>query len=131
MKPYSAGSGASPPRNMTASLPSCSSASPDASSEPRASPSGFSCVVSRKRSCVRIASATAERSLGVVWGELIDELRHAHAALDGGIVFEGQLRGPLHSQLPCDPPLEDAVRCLESFDRLLPLALASEHADED
>ncbi len=47
MKPYSAGSGTAPARYMTASFPSWSNASFAASSEPSASPSGFSCVVRR------------------------------------------------------------------------------------
>src|SRR3954468_14249244 len=114
---------------MTTSLPSDSSASFVASSEPSASPSGFSWVVTRKRSCPRIASATASRS-GVVWGELIDQLRHADAALDALIVFEGQLRGALHPELPREPRLEHAVRRLEGCERPLALALGAEHRDE-
>src|ERR671933_2028779 len=93
---------------MIASLPMAASASLSAGSDPSASPSGFSCVTSRKRSCARIASATAPTSL-VVWGELIDQLRHADPALDGRIVFEGELRRPLHPQLAADPRLQDAV----------------------
>ena len=108
---YSRGSGASPVRYMTASLPSASSASFAASSDPSASPSGFSCVVTRKRSCERIASATASarrRSLsrcGAPSGaelhrseltsssfgpEPLVQLRHADAFRDRGIVLEGQ-----------------------------------------
>src|SRR5512132_803879 len=95
---------------MTLSLPSWSSASFVASSEPRASPSGFSWVTSRKRSCDRSASATACRSLVFwLWGELIDQLGHADPALDRGIVFEGQLRSPLQSQLLRETRLQDTV----------------------
>src|SRR5438105_8821900 len=114
---------------MTASLPSCSRASFVARSEPRASPSGFSCVVTRKRSCERSASTTAARSC--VSGELIDELCHADPSLDRRIVLEGQLRGPLHSQLAPDPRLEHAVRRREAGERGLALALGAEDADED
>ena len=64
-------------------------------------------LADRFRDCV-------QRSLRVVWGELIDELGHAHAALDRRIVFEGQLRSPLQSQLPGDPRLKQAVRRLEA-----------------
>src|SRR5262245_6923960 len=129
---YSRGSGASPARYMTASLPSCSSARVIASSDPSASPSGFSCVVTRKRSCDRIASATALRSFAaVVWGELIDELRHADAFRDRRIVFKGELRSPLHPQFGREPRLEHAVRGLQPFERLLALALVAEDADED
>src|ERR671933_1610599 len=102
---------------MIASLPMAASASFSASVEPSASPSGFSCVTSRKRSCARIASATAPTSL-VVWGELIDQLRHADPALDGRIVFEGQLRRPLHPQLARQPRLEDTVRRFEAGERV-------------
>ena len=56
------GSGTSPDRNMVTSLPSARSAIVVASSEPSASPSGFSWVATRKRSCSRIASATRVRS---------------------------------------------------------------------
>src|SRR5262249_3498949 len=98
--------------------------------EPSASPSGFSWVTIRKRSCDRIASATAATSL-VVWGELIDQLRHADPTLDGGIVFEGELRRPLHPELARQPGLEDAVRRLEPVEGVLPALLGPEHAHVD
>src|SRR5437763_336051 len=63
MNAYSCGSGVWPGRYMTASLPSCRTARVRASSEPRASPSGFSCVTTRKRSCRWRASAIAVRSV--------------------------------------------------------------------
>src|SRR5881409_490986 len=115
---------------MTLSLPSWSSASFSASMEPSASPSGFSWVTSKKRSRDRIASATAATSL-VVWGELIDQLRHADPALDGRIVFERELRRPLRPELAPEPRLEDAVRGLEAGETVLPALLGSEHAHVD
>src|SRR5213592_2864898 len=115
---------------MTLSLPSWSSASFVARIDPSASPSGFSCVIRRKRSRERIASATASTSL-VVWGELIDQLRHADPALDRGIVFERQLRCPLHSELAREAPLQDAVRRGEPGEALLALLLGAEDADVD
>src|SRR6266571_4315739 len=130
MKAYSTGSGASPTRPITLSLPSRSNATLAASSEPSASPSGFSCVVSRKRSCSRIACATAERSLAVVWGELIDQLRHPDPSLDGRIVLERQLRGPLEPELAGDLGLEHGVRGLERLECLHALPLDSENGDE-
>src|SRR5918995_9494 len=130
MNLYSAGSGAAPGTYMTASLPSWSSTSLAARIDPSASPSGFSWVTSRKRFRSRSASATALRSL-VVWGELIDQVRHPDAALDGRIVFEGQLRGPFQPQLPGDAGLENAVRGLQPGQRRLALALRAVHADED
>src|SRR2546423_5354158 len=129
MNAYSPGRGALPWSVITASLPSCSSASFAARSEPSASPSGFSWVVTRKRSCERRASTTAARSF--VSGELIDELCHADPALDRRIVLEGQLGGPLQSQLARDPRLEHAVRGREPRQALLALALGAQDAHED
>src|SRR5712692_9245094 len=132
MKPYSPGSGASLAITITVSLPSCCSTRCIASSEPSASPSGFSCVVTAKRSCVRSASATACRSLIVCVGcELIDQLGHAHAALDRRIVLERQLRSPLQGELAAESRLQQAVRRLEPLERRTPPLLAPEHADED
>src|ERR687885_1546681 len=109
---------------MYVSFPSVSSASFVASSDPSASPSGFSCVVSRNRSPSRNAAAAAARSsLVVVWGDLIDQLRHAGGALDGRIVLEGQLRGPLHSQLAREPSLEERMRRFEARERTCALLL--------
>src|SRR6476646_11760718 len=131
MKAYSPGSGASPKSTITASFPSASRASFVASREPRASPSGFSWVVTTNRSLPRIASATALSSLAVVWCEFIDQLRHANPSLDRGIVFEGQLRSSLHPQLVREPRLQHRVGRLQADERLLALAFATEHGDED
>src|SRR2546423_2084296 len=114
----------SPPRNMTLSLPSASSPSFSARIDPSASPSGFSCVTRRKRSRSRRASATAPSSF--VGGELIDQLRHPHPPLDRRIVLEGQLGGPLHSQLSRDSRLQDAVGGRQTGERRLALALRPE-----
>src|SRR5438876_411946 len=84
----------------------------------------------RNRSCDRIASATAVTSL-VVWGELIDQLRHADPALDGRIVFERELRCPLQPQLAGETALEDAMRRLQRGQTLLLLLLGAEDADVD
>src|SRR5579862_242925 len=130
MNAYSRGTGVSPARYITASLPSWRSASVVASSDPSASPSGFSCVVTRNRPCARSASATVTSSL-VVWGELIDQLCHAHAALDRRIVLERQLRGSLHSQLAREPRLQQSVRSGEPCQRRPALARRAEHAHPD
>src|SRR5579862_3734679 len=127
MNAYSRGSGASPLRYMTASLPIWRSASVAASSEPRESPSGFSWLTTRKRSFARSASTMARRSL-VVWGELIDQMCHAHAALDGRIVLERQLRSPFHSELAGEPRLEQPVRRREPLQGGPPLPCRAEHA---
>src|SRR5690242_9668252 len=134
MKAYSRGSGVSPARYITASLPSCPSATVAARSEPSASPSGFSCVTTRKRSCCRRASPIAFSSVVcviVVRRELVDQASHAHAALDRGIVLEGQLRGPLQPQLTREPRLEKAVSRLETEQARALLAARAEHADVD
>src|SRR3954464_11963264 len=130
MNAYSPGSGASPTSTITASLPSWSSASLVASSEPRASPSGFSWVVMTKRSCARIASATAASSPAVVWCEFIDQFRHADPALDRRIVCELELRGSLEAQLACDLRLQDGVRRLQRGQCPFAFLLRAEHGDE-
>src|ERR1041384_46328 len=91
------------------SLPSVSRASFIARIEPSASPSGFSCVTSRKRSFARIASATATRSLAI-GRELVDQLAHANPLLHRSIVFERQLGSSLHSELVREPRRQNAVR---------------------
>src|SRR5215211_2314508 len=134
MNVYSPGSGACPARYMYASLPSWRSASVVASSDPSASPSGFSCVVTRKRSRVRSASTTASRSAScvvVLWDELIDQLRHSNALCDRGIVFERQLRRSLEPHLGRDASLQHPVRRRESRKRLLALSVRAEDAHED
>src|SRR5919204_1899847 len=130
MNAYSPGSGASPWSTISASLPSCLSARCIARSEPSASPSGFSCVVIRKRSLLRIASATAVSSLAVVWGEFIDQLGHADPALDRRIVLERELRSAFQMQLASDARLQNGVRRLQGSDRLHSLPLRAEHRDE-
>src|SRR5690349_13334109 len=130
MKAYSPGSGASPTRTITASFPSWSSASFVASSDPSASPSGFSCVVMTKRSWLRIASATAASSLAVVWCEFIDQFRHADPALDRRIVCELELRGSLQPQLACDLRLKDGMCGLQGGERPFLLPLRTQHRDE-
>src|SRR6266511_2920646 len=131
MNAYSPGSGASPTRTMTASFPSWSRASFIASSDPSASPSGFSCVVMRNCSWPRIVSATAVSSLAVVWGEFIDQLGDADPALYRRIVLEGQLWGSFESQLARDPRLQHRVRRLQAGERLRALALRAEDGHED
>src|SRR6478609_3244840 len=84
-----------------------------------------------KRSWSRIASATAARSLAVVWGELIDQLRHADPAFDGRIVLERELRGPLHAELACKLRLENSMGSLQARERLHAFSFGAEHGDED
>ena len=100
-KRYSPGRGAGPVRTMTLSFSSARSARWKASNDPRASPSGFSCDVTRKRSYPRRAASTNSMSLAAgilrlpqVSSELVDQMGQAHASLDRVIVREGELRGP-------------------------------------
>src|SRR4029077_5468184 len=134
MTAYSRGSGVVPGRYMTASFPSCRRARLDARSDPSASPSGFSCVTTRKRACSRIASAIAFSS--VVWvivvrRELVDQAGHAHAALDRGIVLEGQLWGSLQPELSRESRLQNSMRRLQPEQARALLAARAEHADVD
>src|SRR5919109_2926005 len=130
MKAYSPGNGVSPCRTITLSLPSWSSASFIARSEPSASPSGFSCVVIVNCSWPRIVSATAVISLAVVWGELIDQLAHADPALDRRIVLEDKLRSSLHPELACDARLQHGMRRLQPCKRPLAFPLVPQHGHE-
>src|SRR6266404_4003594 len=105
-----------------------------ASSEPSASPSGFSWVTTRKRSCSRNAATTACKSLDVcvILGcELVYQAAHAHALLDGRIVLEGQLWGSLHSQLARELRLQQSVSRFQSAQGRGSLLDGAEHADVD
>src|SRR4029079_8750210 len=134
MNAYSRGSGAPPERNMSTSLPSWRRATVVASSDPSASTSGFSWFTTRKRSCSRNAAAIAWRSVDVcvILGcELVDQLAHPHAALDGRIALEGQLRGAPPPTLAHKLRLQRAVGGLEPPERRLLLLLRAEDAHED
>ena len=116
---YSPGSGAGPASTMTLSLPSSRSARCIASSEPSASPSGFSCEVTTKRSWPRRASTTALhvsrlRHRSGLFGagvELVDQLRHPDAVLDRrDRIAKSELRRPPQMELAVDARLQDAGR---------------------
>src|SRR5258706_11119703 len=134
MNAYSRGTAPWPQSSISASLPRLRNASVIASSEPSASPSGFSCVTTRKRSCARSVSATACRSVWlvvIVGGQLVDQLCHPHATLDREIVLERQFGSPLHPELAAEPRLEQPMRGLEPLERRAPLARVAEHAHVD
>src|SRR6478736_8823119 len=142
---YSAGNGAAPASTMTVSLPSSTSARCIAISDPSASPSGFSCEVTRNRSPTRRASATASMSV-VVWligrlcryvGDLgagvqiVDQLRHPDAVLDRLIVFEQELRRSAQMQLAVHARLQDPGGSLERGQGPESPLLAAVHAQPD
>jgi hypothetical protein len=104
-----------------------------ARSDPRASPSGFSWVVTMKRSWLRRTSATAARSTAVVFVgiELIDEPGEARTPLNRRIVLKRQLWGSLQMELAVHVALEDTVRGLQAGEGGIPLLRGSEHADID
>ena len=144
--PPGAGSGTRPAsgnsfaaRNITESLPSCASMWCSASSEPSASPSGPSWVVSRKRSparsssatsvertrrCARRLAATASLTRRAAWQTRTPRSRRL-------VVVEAQGRGALDPHLAGDRRLEHAVRGGEPRERRLALGLVAEHADVD
>src|SRR5581483_929895 len=115
----------------TASPPSARSASVIPCSEPRASPSGFSCVTTTKRSCSRSASTTALSSdilcpvLRQIRDELVDQPRHADPSFDRVIVGERQRGRPPKGQLTAELRLQHAVRRLEPGERGAALARAA------
>ena len=133
MNSYSFGIGTSPKRYMSASLPSSRRANVMARSEPRASPSGFSWVVTMKRSLLRRASATAARSASGVFVvvELIDEPGEARTPLHRRIVLKRQLWGSLQMELAVHATLEDAVRGLQAGEGGVALLRGPEHAHID
>src|SRR6187551_772976 len=137
---YSPGSGAGPPRTITDSLPSASSARCVARSEPIASPSGLSWEVTTNRSFARSASTTASRSalIGLIQGwlllgrrELVDELGHAHPLFDRPVVDELEVRRPPQLELAIDRRLQHARGTGERLERPLTLLLRAEHAEPD
>ncbi len=97
-----------------------------ARSDPSASPSGFSWVVTTKRSCFSIAFAVAFISSVVV--ELIEKLGKPRRTLCRPIVLKDKPRSALEVQLPVDLLLQDAVRALERGEASLAAPLRAEHA---
>src|SRR3954468_6878160 len=131
---YSFGIGTSPKRYISASLPSSRRASVVASSEPSASPSGFSWVVTMNLSRSRIAATTwpsSAASLVFVWVGLIDEPGEAHPPLHRRIVLEGQLWSSLQMKLAVDELLQHPVGGLEAGQCGVALSLGAEDAHED
>ena len=130
-------------RYIDASLPSARRPSVVASIEPSASPSGFSCVTTRKRSF----AADRRDDRGLVSAHRPVPPRSAPAgrrvtssisfvmrtaALDGLDRRQNvSVRRPLQAELAVDPRLQHAVRGLEPGQRRAPLLLVAEHRDVD
>src|SRR4051794_6475219 len=108
----------------TASLPSWASASCIAASEPRASPSGCSCVQSTNRSPESRMSTTSV--IGVP-EQALDPFR----AVSRVVIAEVELRRVLQAQLVRDGALERTVRRLEARQRELALVLVTQHGHPD
>ena len=126
---YSQGSGnSSGEMYISESLPSCSRMRCIASSEPSASPSGFSCVVSRNRSAWRSAATTWSCSVATVTRRAAP--RCASRARIDSSYEKTERRGALHAQLPGDRLLHEPVRGAQAGQRLLLLLGAAEHAHE-
>ena len=92
--------------NISASLPSSRSTPCIATSEPSASPSGFSCVTRRKRSFWRTASRTCSRVPAVGGAHRVllgEQLLDVHRAVGRLVVDERQRRRALHPQLASRP----------------------------
>ena len=94
--------------NIRLSLPSAPRTSCIATSEPSASPSGFSWVTSRKRSASRSSARTSPGTPSCRWppapssppGLPVEQLGHAHPAVDGVVVGELQRRRVLERSSP-------------------------------
>src|SRR5918998_5181084 len=124
MKRYSYGSGnSSAGRKAAASLPSAASTCCIAASEPTASPSGRSCVVSRNLSLSRSVASACSRVgreplsdtsvPGLALEQLLDPLR----AVERVVVDEVERRRVLEVQLLRHAALEETVRRPQPIER--------------
>src|ERR1700761_24367 len=141
-KPYSWGSGRSwASMNMTQSLPISVRIARIATSEPIASPSGFSWATTTSRPASRSSERTrsrAERSPLAVTGLLlglalllVDQLRDAHPLVHRVVVLEGERRRVLERQLIGEAPLEEAVGRAQAIHAGHALGVAAENAHVD
>src|SRR5664279_4122495 len=139
-KLYSWGSGSSPASmNIRQSLPIAVRISRMATSEPRASPSGFSWVTTisfwAPRSSLRISSRSDRLPLVVIVAPLevlrdlgVEQLADAHPAIDGVVVLEGERRRVLEAQFGRHTMLQVALRGAQTVDAGRALGVVSEHA---
>ena len=126
--------------NASASLPSAVSTRCIAASEPSASPSGFSCVVSTNCSASRSSSSMRSRAARAPFAPLIGGSSASSSSSsamrkprsDGVVVAELERRRVLEPQLAGHPLLEEAVRRAAGRPgERRRVALVPEHGDED
>src|SRR5579875_3609331 len=131
---YSPGSGRSlESMYIRLSLPSRRRIRCIATSDPSASPSGFSWVQTISRSAARSASSTASRSAegsGILVA-LVEQPGDPHRAHDRLVVFKAQRGRVLELELGGQPRLQKAVRRAQALEAGLHLTLAAEHAHVD
>src|SRR5918992_1477547 len=126
---YSHGRGnSSGDMNMTVSLPSCLRIQCMASSEPSASPSGFSWVVRSSLSAWRSSSTTwpcsvATGGIRVFFQKLAD----SHPPINRLVIEELQGRCPLEAKFGGDRPLQKTVGGTQARERRSPLILPTQH----
>src|ERR1035437_863358 len=143
-KRYSSGTGRSrASMNIRQSLPIVVRISRIATSEPSASPSGFSCVTTTSFSAARSSSSTRSRSdrspFSAIFGLPADrrlapgvqQLGDSHPAVDRRVIFEADRRRMLEFQLAGHTVLEESVRRAEALHALRSRQLVAEHADVD
>src|SRR3954451_3357204 len=120
--------------NMTLSLPSAVSTLCMPTSEPSASPSGFSWVTSTKRCAERISARTCSREevppFSLIAGHLAQDLLDARGALGGVVIDELEGGRALHPQLAAHARLQDPVGGLQPRQRRLALLVGAQDADE-
>ena len=106
---YSHGSGnSSGDMYIRESLPSCVRMPCIASSEPSASPSGFSCVVRRSLSADRSSPTTWSCSVVTLMLVVVQQLCDPHPSVYRLVEDELKRGGALHPQLACHGLLKDA-----------------------
>src|SRR5579859_218975 len=119
--------------NISESLPRAESTPCMATSDPRASPSGCSCVTEISLRADRSSSRTWLRSAPepfspIAPGLLIEQLADPHAALHRFVEVEGELGRVLERHLRGQAALQESVRGLERLQRLLDHVLVAEDA---
>src|SRR5579884_84691 len=120
--------------NITLSLPSVVRISCIATSDPSASPSGFSWVTTTSLGAPRSSSSTSSRLARSPFSAMIlprfvaKELGDPHPAVHRFVVLKGQRRRVLERQLRGQHALQEPVRGAQAREALGALLLVSENA---